>query len=133
MSAPPRFLVSVIAPMFPRRLLVLACATRPRQHLARAHCATAEDDSTRLGHVSDHAALACQPLASSRHRSEAGGRSTRPRTRCESWCLHPCGLGSTSARRSSLGDDSHPNLKISVPTKALNLSLLPSSQAGSSG
>src|SRR5215470_10006897 len=32
-------------------------ATRPRQRLARAHCTTAEDDSTRLGHVSDHAAL----------------------------------------------------------------------------
>ena len=31
MSAPPRFLVSVIAPMFPRRLLVLACGPHPAQ------------------------------------------------------------------------------------------------------
>src|SRR5215468_2713037 len=37
-------------------------ATRPRQHLARAHCATAEGDPTRLGHVSDHAPHACQSL-----------------------------------------------------------------------
>jgi hypothetical protein len=31
MSAPPRFLVSVIAPMFPRRLLVLARGSHPAQ------------------------------------------------------------------------------------------------------
>src|SRR5215813_7811772 len=41
-------------------------ATWPRQHLAWDHCATAEDDSTGLGDVSDHAALACQSLPSGR-------------------------------------------------------------------
>src|SRR5262245_21132177 len=96
-------------------------ATRPRQHLAWAHCATAEDDPTRLGHVSNHAPHPCQSLPSGRHRSQARGRSTGPRTRRESRGLYSCCLGSTSARRSSFGDDSHPNLKISVPTKALNL------------
>src|SRR5215468_8120384 len=37
-------------------------APRARQHLAWAHCAAAEDHSTRLGHVSDHAPHACQSL-----------------------------------------------------------------------
>src|SRR5499427_11165313 len=46
-------------------------APRPRQYLARAHCAAAEDDPTRLGHVSDHATHACQSLSSGRRRSEA--------------------------------------------------------------
>src|SRR5215475_8956026 len=57
---------------------------RSRPASAWAHCATAEDDLTRLGHVSNHAAHPCQSLPSGRHRSEAGGRSTGPRTRCES-------------------------------------------------
>src|SRR5215471_19412254 len=34
-------------------------ATQPRQHLAWAHCAAADDDPTRLGHVSDHATHPC--------------------------------------------------------------------------
>jgi len=53
--------------------------------------------------------------AKGRHRSEAGGRSTRSRTRCESRCLHHCGLGSTSARRSSLGNNSRPRPKCQFP------------------
>src|SRR5262250_1773043 len=101
-------------------------ATRPRQHLAWAHVATAEDDPTRLGHVSNHATHPCQSLPSGRHRSQARGRSTGPRTRCESRCLHRCGLKSTSGSGSSPGNDTHPSLR------AFNLSLLPSSQDGCS-
>src|SRR5215813_512425 len=105
--------------------------TRPRQHLAWAHCATAEDDPTRLGHVSNHAPHPCQSLPSGRHRSQARRRSTGPRTRRESRCLYHCRLGSTSARRSSFGDDSLPNLKISVPTKAstFTTAIFPTGQA----
>ena len=57
-------------------------------------------------------------LSSGRRRSEASGRSTRPRTRCESRCLYRCGFGSTSARRSSLGNNSHPDLNTSIPPRA---------------
>src|SRR5215813_3812545 len=64
-----------------------------------------------------------QSLASGGYRSEADGRSTGSRTRRESRRLHHCRFGSTSRGRSSLGNDSHPNLKISIPKRALKFRL----------
>src|SRR5439155_14518611 len=42
--------------------------TRARQCLAWAHCATAENHPTRMGHVSDHATHPCQSFSSGRYR-----------------------------------------------------------------
>jgi hypothetical protein len=79
-------------------------AAGPGQCLEMVDCRETENDWTGVGHVSDHAADACDVVAASEYRSQARRRSTRSWFRCESRCVYGC--GTRQAPRSRRGSGS---------------------------
>src|SRR5262249_14028158 len=71
--------------------------------MAMADSTTAENHWTGMGHFSDPAPHACQPVPGSRHRSQARCRSTGPWARCESRRLYGGGAGDPTTRRGGTG------------------------------